>query len=129
MMNCPRCETPLKEETLKDLSCSIQVDNCPNCCGTWFDKNELKQIENIVELAIIEIRKIPNKKDQFNKLCCPSCNLHPKMNKVEHARDKKVIIDHCPICEGIWLDSGELNAIQKDNVVKTIAKVFRLLVK
>lgn len=128
-MDCPRCETPLKEEAIKDLSCSIQVDNCPNCGGTWFDKNELEQIENIVELAIVEIRKIPNKKDQFDKLHCPSCNLHPKMSKVEHARDKKVIIDHCPICEGIWLDKGELDAIQKDNVVKTIGKVFSLLIK
>lgn len=127
-MQCPRCESPLQEETIKDISNSIQVDACHKCGGTWFDKGELEQIDKIVELSIIEIRKIPDKQSQFKKLHCPSCNLHPKMSKLEHQRDKKVIIDYCQVCKGIWLDKGELEAIQKDNLVKTVGKVLRLLV-
>ncbi len=128
-MHCPRCETLLKEETIKDVSSSIQVDSCPSCGGTWFDKGELQQIDKIVELSIIEIRKIPDKQSQFKKLACPSCNLNPKMGKLEHQRDKKVIIDYCHVCDGIWLDKGELEAIQKDNLLKTVGKVLRLLMR
>ena len=127
-MQCPRCNTPLQVETIKDLSGSIEVDTCPSCSGTWFDKGELEQIENIVEISIIEIRKIPKKDLQLQKLKCPKCNLHPALSKLEHQRDKNVIIDYCEHCHGIWLDKGELQAIQKDNLVLTLGKLFKLLI-
>ncbi len=127
-MQCPRCETEMKVQTIKDLSTSIQVDYCPSCGGTWFDKGELDQIEQIIEVSIIEIRNIPNKKNQLKKMKCPSCNLHPVMSKSEHFRDNKVIIDHCDVCHGIWLDKGELEAIQKDNLIASVGKIFKLLI-
>ncbi len=128
-MYCPRCNnTPLQEHKINDISCTLQVDVCPKCGGTWFDHGELEQIENIVELSIIEIRKIPDKDTQLQKLKCPSCNLHPALLKYEHQRDKKVIIDYCEVCHGIWLDKGELEAIQKDNIVITLGKIFKVLI-
>ncbi len=124
-MYCPRCNSLLAEKTINDLSGSIQVDTCPSCNGTWFDKGELDQIENLVELSIIEIRNIPKKQLQLEKLKCPACNLHPTLSKHEHKRDKKVIFDYCDVCNGIWLDKGELEAIQKDNLLKTIRTLFK----
>jgi len=38
------------------------------------------------------------------------------MEKSESLRDKKVIIDICPGCKGIWLDGGEMEAIRKENI-------------
>ncbi|MCU4162653.1 zf-TFIIB domain-containing protein [Carboxylicivirga caseinilyticus] len=127
-MYCPRCNTTLEEKNINDLSGSIQVDTCPSCGGTWFDKGELEQIENVVELSIIEIRNIPKKKEQLEKLKCPDCNLHPTLSKHAHQRDKKVIFDYCEICHGIWLDRGELEAIQKDNLLKTISTLFKKMI-
>ncbi len=127
-MLCPRCDAELQEQTIKDLFTSIQVDCCPSCGGTWFDKGELNQLENIMEVSIVEIRKIPNKNSQLEKLKCPCCNLHPTLSKSEHFRDKNVIIDHCEVCQGIWLDKGELEAIQKDNLIASLGKIFKLLV-
>ena len=127
-MNCPRCLTTLSINKIKDINTSIEVDECQQCGGTWFDKNELSQIDTIIEPTLIEIRKIPNKKEQYQKMRCPSCNNTPRLEKAIHPRDKKVVIDYCPYCKGIWLDKGELEAIQKENWILTIGKIFKHLI-
>jgi Zn-finger nucleic acid-binding protein len=53
--------------------------------------------------------------DQLLPMYCPYCDLHPRMDKAEHPRDAKVIMDVCEHCSGIWLDGGELEAIQKES--------------
>jgi len=127
-MNCPRCLTSLNIKTIKDINSSIEIDECASCGGVWFDKDELSQIETIIEPTLLEIRKIPLKKEQYKKIHCPSCNNGPRLEKAIHPRDKKVVIDYCPYCKGIWLDKGELEAIQKENWLLTIGKLFRRLV-
>lgn len=126
-MNCPRCQTNLEIQQIKDYSTSIEVDLCPSCKGIWFDENELSQIDKIIEPTILEIRHIPDKTVQFESIHCPSCNNMPRMQKAVHPRDKKVVIDHCPYCNGIWLDKGELEAIQKENWLITLSKVLSCL--
>ncbi len=127
-MNCPRCKTQLSVETINDIRISFDIDTCPNCGGTWFDKGELEKIDKVIEPILFEIRKIPGKSEQLEVLNCPSCDHHPQLEKAEHPRDKKVIIDYCPSCKGIWLDRGELEAIQKENWLVTIGKIFKWLV-
>ncbi|WP_289054712.1 zf-TFIIB domain-containing protein [Carboxylicivirga marina] len=127
-MNCPRCKTVLKADKIKDFKARFEVDYCASCGGTWFDKNELSQIEHVIEPTLLEIRKVPTKTKQQEPLCCPCCNNLQYLQKAEHPRDKKVIIDYCPSCKGIWLDKGELAAIQKENWLITIGKIFKWLV-
>jgi uncharacterized protein len=122
-MKCPRCSSELHLETIKDLKYTIEVDTCSGCSGIWFDKGELAKLDKIVEPTLIEIRKIPPKKDQHEKLHCPSCSRI--MLKSDHPRDSKVIMDFCPVCQGIWLDRGELDAIQKENWLNTTVYIFR----
>ncbi len=126
-MNCPRCNTALQTDYIDDCKTRIEVDICPDCGGTWFDKDELSQIENIIEPTFLEIRNIPAEEEQLETLRCPKCITHPRLQKAIHPRDKKVIIDYCPYCKGIWLDEGELEAIQQDNWLLIFGKVFRCL--
>jgi len=126
-MDCPRCKTSLYVENLKDVKISFDVDTCSNCGGTWFDKGELAKIEKVIEPTLIEFRRIPKKSMQLETLYCPSCTHHPKLEKAEHPRDKKVVFDYCTSCKGIWLDKGELEAIQKENWIITIGKIFKWL--
>ncbi len=126
-MNCPRCKTSFSVETLKDVNTSFDIDVCTNCGGTWFDKGELSKIDHLIEPTFFEIRRIPNKSEQQKPLYCPSCSNHPRLEKAEHPRDKKVIFDYCNSCKGIWLDKGELEAIQKENWLITVGKLFRWL--
>ena len=126
-MNCPRCKTELKSEQIIEYNSSIEVDICPTYNGIWFDKDELSKIDQIIEPTFFEIRKIPSKKEQNIPLNCPSCNNLQLMRKSDHPRDKHVIIDFCPSCKGIWLDKGELEAIQKENWTITTGRILKWL--
>ncbi len=126
-MDCPRCKIPLSTKNVQDMKVSFDVDFCETCGGTWFDQGELSQIDKVVEPTFLEIRKIPRKKEQMLNLTCPSCGPQQIMEKMEHERDSKVIIDFCPSCKGIWLDKGELEAIQKENWLITVGRIHRWL--
>ena len=126
-MNCPRCKTSLKPDTIKEMKVTFDVDHCDACGGTWFDKGELSKIDKIIDPVYFEIRKIPSKQNQEEALSCPSCGILHLLQKAEHSRDKKVITDYCPSCKGIWLDRGELEAIQKENWLITLGRMFKWL--
>jgi len=126
-MNCPRCQTILERHPIIERHNEIIVDKCPSCQGIWFDKDELKPLEKISEPVLMEWRNIPNEYDQLTALTCPYCSDNPMMKKAEHPRDDKVIFDYCENCEGIWLDGGELEAIQKESWFSAIFNLFRKL--
>ncbi len=126
-MYCPRCQQTLATKTINDYKSPIELDCCPDCGGLWFDKDELAQIDAIIKPRLFEIRHIPQKTEQLKSLHCPSCNNSPRLEKGIHPRDRKVIFDYCPYCKGIWLDKGELEAIQQENWLLTIGKFIRRL--
>ena len=124
-MKCPRCQSKLNKVIIPEQNLQIEVDQCSDCKGIWFDYGELQNIERVVEPVLFEFRKIPGTNDQLTALDCPFCDLHPRMDKAEHPRDKHVIMDICEHCSGIWLDGGELEAIQKENWVSAIIGLIR----
>lgn len=126
-MDCPRCKTLMDQEVISEMEFSMSVEKCNNCGGHWFDRGELERIENIIEPTLIDFNRLPSMKKQLLPLYCPQCEEHPMMEKTEHSRDHHVIMDFCPACNGIWLDRGELEAIQKENVLYTVARFFKWL--
>ena len=126
-MNCPRCQSTLQTVVIPEAKFNLEVDQCPECKGIWFDQNELQAIENVIEPVLFEIRQIPSEYDQLTALHCPFCEDHPRMAKAEHQRDEQVIMDICEQCNGIWLDGGELEAIQKENWLTTLFNLFKKL--
>lgn len=119
----------METKSIKDIRTTIEVDHCTSCNGTWFNKGELNVLEKISEPTLLEIRKILKNKEQKKILYCPSCENNIELHKAKHSKDRKVIIDYCPDCKGIWLDKGELEAIQKENWLITIGRIFSWLVK
>ncbi len=117
---CPRCASILTIDLLPERDLQIEVDKCPACLGIWFDQGELQRIDQVVEPVLIEFRHIPSEYDQLTAMNCPKCAEHPLMEKHEHPRDEQVIIDVCPSCQGIWLDGGELAAIQQESFWKIL---------
>ena len=124
-MNCPRCQTTLQMVIIPEQNMQLEVDQCSTCQGIWFDQNELQVIEKVIEPVFFEIRKIPSEYDQLTALNCPKCADHPRMDKAEHPRDEQVIMDVCHHCNGIWLDGGELEAIQKENWLTSIFNLIK----
>jgi Zn-finger nucleic acid-binding protein len=115
----------MKVETLRERHADLEIDRCPSCDGIWLDQSEMQKLEAIVEPVFLEIRKIPAKIDQLLGLYCPRCEGRVLMEKADHDRDEKVVVDYCPNCKGVWLDKGELRAIQQENIFVAIYHLLR----
>lgn len=96
------------------------VDLCPVCHGTWLDRGELEAVEEIRERnhseAAMARADLGANAYQFVRdaarppIACPQCGR--EMEQREYARVSQVLIDACPDGHGVWLDRGELEALE-----------------
>ena len=114
-LSCPRCGCPLALDRLRQPPETFEVQRCPTCRGMFIETSKLRALESTFEVRLIEIRRIPDPQTQQWRLRCPACP-DRLLEKHEHPRDRKVIVDHCPSCDGWWLDGGELEAIQEESL-------------
>ncbi len=88
----------------------IELDYCLQCSGVWFDHGELDLFLEIASSigAKAGIDLIPQEKAKVTeaKRKCPACG--SKMDKVWMGKSPKVLIDSCPLGDGLWFDGGEL---------------------
>ncbi len=116
-MKCPIDQCELVHKTYEE---NVQVDACPDCGGMWLDPRELEQIQETFghdysrELAqspdlggrAYEMAKAKSRPE----VACPKCHL--TMERREHGGASQVLIDVCTQCRGVWLDKGELQALE-----------------
>lgn len=110
MKKCSQCKQELKKVIYKGVS----VDECPQCLGMFFEKNELEMAKNNTDedlrwVDFVIFENTPNKfiPSDSNKMC-PACNSSMKGFTY---KDSKVTLDVCSQCEGVWLDKGEFQKI------------------
>lgn len=109
-LSCPRGHGLMK---LVRYS-TIDLDECPSCRGTWYDKDEMEQAleerkaESIGEEIPRTVQKATVTETQVQYLKCPRCGT--MMNRVNFEKVSGVIIDCCRAC-GVWLDGGEFEKI------------------
>ncbi len=116
-MNCPidgRALAPREYES------GIVIDGCPDCQGVWLQQGELERIQESVEHDYAdELRTIPDtiatayamaRERQDTERHCPSCGA--VMNRREYGYASQILIDTCAKCRGVWLDRGELQALE-----------------
>lgn len=86
------------------------VDFCSGCKSIFLDQNELKLVKHgdVGEFEKIETFGERPRQDHI-KINCPACS--NKMREFVFAYDSNVYIDRCDNCGGIFLDQGELLAI------------------
>ena len=110
-MNCPNCH-----QTLEGVGVGgIRIDRCPNCQGTWFDKDELRVLKDREDGGDYhwlnvdlwkDIDKFRSRRQQ--RYSCPKDG-HP-MTTV-HYGQSDIAIDVCSTCQGAWLDKEEYQRI------------------
>ena len=112
-MKCPACARSLTEVKVEDFV----VNACQKGCGgIWFDHFELQKVEYQDEAAgepLLTIEKDDTVTVDLNKKRnCPRCD----MIMMQHfsSPSRKVTIDECPKCTGVWLDAGELAEIRSE---------------
>lgn len=117
-MRCPRDDTAL---TQQNYEAEVLVDSCPACRGIWLDKGELERIEETRErkysgeqLGGIQIAarayEMARQKAQPG-ITCPNCST--ALDAREYAYCSQIVMDQCPKCRGIWLDAGEVAALEQ----------------
>ena len=130
-MDCPRCEATLETKTIGD----VEIDECPNCEGIWFDKGELTQAkdETAPDLNWMDF-EIWKHEDLFTvapkPINCPKCTA--QMVTINYD-ETGVEIDYCTECQGIWLDGGEFDkiveALEAELETKDVADSVKTSVK
>ena len=114
-MNCPVCAatlTPVKAG-------SITVDVClGGCGGIWFDNFELQKFDQPCETAgemLVTLKKRDDLQIDYNqRRNCPVC-AGIRMMRHFYSPRRRVEVDECPNCGGIWLDAGELALIREEH--------------
>jgi Zn-finger nucleic acid-binding protein len=112
-MQCPRDGSPLSEQRYE---ADIQVDACAACGGVWLDDGELEAIQESAERDYTkDIERMPEligpkAARSEGLLACPKCGA--EMAAQEYAHCSAVVIDVCPEGHGVWLDGGELRALE-----------------
>lgn len=112
-MKCPACNHELTEVKVAD----INVDICKGGCGgIWFDNFEFKKFDEPHEsagCALLNIEKNEKiKVDPKKRRNCPRCTGSVIMMRHFESVKKRIEVDECPKCGGLWLDSGELAVIR-----------------
>ncbi len=112
-MLCPACTNLLTEKTVS----GVTLDTCENGCGgIWFDQFEFRKFDEAKEpdaetLLSLKIRPGITVSDARHD--CPKCQ-GIKMMRHFSSTQKKVTMDECPNCAGVWLDAGELTQIRNE---------------
>lgn len=123
-MKCPKCDSSLIKVTIKtrpeyggeilkdaEKIQLIQVDQCLSCNGIWFDAFELEQYL-AEKLIILDSPKIKHVRKFDKKIGrCPKCGIDMKKEQY-----KNITIDICIKCNGVWLDSAELDKLEDKNI-------------
>jgi Zn-finger nucleic acid-binding protein len=125
-MNCPRCDKVLTEVKTEE---GVRTEHCPKCQGHWVEGADLRVLEATVEPQLIEWRRLPSAEIQTKEISCPRCRPRVILKKVRSERDRHVLLDVCGSCQGVWLDGGELAAIQQMGFMATLVDAFRAIRK
>ncbi len=112
-MTCPVCSKALSPHKVG----GVAVDVCDaGCAGIWFDQFEFRKFDEQKEPDVEKTLKVAARvrpSSTSDQLDCPKCTTI-KMMRYFSSTKRKVTIDECPSCAGVWLDAGELTAIRQE---------------
>jgi hypothetical protein len=117
-MICPRDGTTL---SATKYEADVEIDTCPSCQGAWLDAGELESIQRSVEkqhwhrtpegLDSAKDSYIAVEQQIAPRVACPRCS--KLMATRPYGMGSQIIIDECPEGCGMWLDGGELQALER----------------
>ena len=108
-LTCPKCEMALSHAEVG----GIVIDHCPKCRGIWFDEHEMGQVLGFLEHHGSALRALMRGalQEDLNRRPARCPRDGSNLRRVCSPRNRKVVLDTCPRCSGIWLDGGELREL------------------
>jgi Zn-finger nucleic acid-binding protein len=124
---CIKCKQIMVPKMVEE----VEVDYCPDCHGLWLDRGEIRQLALKNEEALSDLRHLVQEgaSDQpapsTVQQPCPACD-----SKLAFALVGQIVLEHCTICGGIFLDHGELDkamavTMERGSVAATIVALAR----
>ena len=108
------------ERALERVRAGEDDPSCRSCGGMWLDRGELERIESTMERDYSEeLARLPDMAGQayeqamqskLPELACPKCDTALEQRQYGYA--SQIMVDSCPQCGGVWLDKGELQALE-----------------
>lgn len=116
-MKCPNCGNFLQLVRSKShYGQSITLDQCPNCGGIWFDKNEYHQIKKteIEKISQLNTNKLMCVKSQNNRdWLCPK-DQTPLVVFKDSNFPKAIDVRRCAACSGFWFSCESVAAYSSE---------------
>lgn len=110
-MKCPACKNPLREKGAGGMTLDVCYGGCG---GIWFDATELERVSAQAATALHTIWQVPVSPVKLSEpRPCPRCP-DTILERKWFSDLKRVEIDQCPKCGGIWLDAGEFSRIYEE---------------
>lgn len=108
-MECPKCSTEMRSRTVK----AIEIDECANCNGIWFDEDELRKAKDQTDADLRWMDfELWEHEDEFRVSAesakCPKCGVG--MAAIIYG-ETAIEVELCVKCKGLWLDGGEFRKI------------------
>jgi Zn-finger nucleic acid-binding protein len=111
-MKCPRDGTTLARVRVA----GIELDKCHRCDGIWCNRGEMERIHDAelsdVEEMLEQKYGNPSYREGTTEghMRCPCCE-DARLLEYTYTYIKRVRIDRCERCFGVWLDDTELDAV------------------
>lgn len=108
-MQCPNCKHELKKIIYKD----VEIDQCLNCEGLWFDGDELRMVKDREDefLRWLDIDLFIDAKQFAGGYSSMMCSRDGNSLYEISYNSTDIKIDVCRVCKGVWLDKEELDKI------------------
>lgn len=108
-MDCPACQVPMRE----GVEAGARHHACPQCAGLWFADGDMARLLAAGPQAVDfveETNRPVREPEPATALLCPDCG-SPLM-AYKYAYASPVELDGCERCGGVFVQDGELAAIQ-----------------
>jgi Zn-finger nucleic acid-binding protein len=110
-MDCPRCHKPLETVSIG----RVRVERCPQCAGTWYDKDELRVLKDresggVYSWIDVDLWK-DSEKFRARRQQRYTCPRDGQPMTTVHYGQSPIAVDICSKCNGMWLDKEEYGEI------------------
>ena len=118
-VKCVKCPGELALVRVDD----VDVDQCVDCGGIWFDALELERVLASPSSARALVAPPRRPADDDVRGRCPRCRGDGALVRVA-SRGAPIHVDTCAVCGGKWLDGGELALLRKRGLVGAMRRVL-----
>ena len=114
-MDCPLDAVALVP---RHLESDVDVETCPVCSGVWLEQGELEALQQAHahdhladEPESVRAAFEMARRELEPPGPCPVCGT--PMVRQEYGYASQILVDSCPRGHGLWLDAGELEALEQ----------------